>query len=256
MPQFVEPIARNFVHYFSPVLIAVLNERQAIKKKNGNLERWFLQQAERYTRTQVKGEKTSECCEQSFLLAYAARPKSFSLSHPQVEHLHRCDCCLPRLLEIRHCRRHPGVSFGVVITIALACAIAGTLAIAVWNKPRHLLQFEPTAVLSRTLDLTDYGTSPIDATQDQPGLALPAANLNLELRLPRLSSPGPYLVAVSSDPAGASVVARAKGNAVSAAGETILTVSLDLRRVQRGHYFLSAQRLGENVPYFYPLEIE
>jgi hypothetical protein len=63
-------------------------------------------------------------------------------------------------------------------------------------------------------------------------------------------------VAVSSDPAGASVVARAKGNAASAAGQTILTVSLDLRRVQRGHYFVSTQRLNETVPYFCLLEIE
>jgi hypothetical protein len=243
------------MHYFSPVLIAALNKRNAIKK-NGNLERWFLQQAERYTRTQVKGEKTSGCCEQSFLLAYAARPKSFSLSHPQVEHLHRCDYCLPRLLEIRCCRRRPRASFAAVITVALACAFVGTLAIAGWIKPRRLLQFAPTAILSRTLDLTDYGTNPNDATQDQSRLALPAAHLKLELHLARLSSLGPYLVAVSSDPAGASVVARAKGNAVRAAGKIILTVSLDLRRVRRGHYFLSTQRLGENVPYFYPLEIE
>ena len=84
-------------------------------------------------------------------------------------------------------------------------------------------------MVRRTLDLSDYGTYRGDAAEAQPSLALPVANLELKLILPRLSHPGVYFVAVATDTTGQHGIARANGSSVTADQKTVVTVPLDLR---------------------------
>jgi hypothetical protein len=85
---------------------------------------------------------------------------------------------------------------------------------------------------------------------------LPAAVVNLQLILPRLSDPGKYTLAVFVDENSTDLVARGGGLATGADPRTILAVTLDLRAAKPGMYVLSTAREGDGGPYYYPLRIE
>ena len=231
-------------------------ERTEIKN-NFHLERWFLNQVEAHIRRQPSGEKTSECCDDTFLGSYSAKPRSFSLSDPRVEHVTSCNYCLPRLLEIRESREaapRPRMAYLAVAAVALGCLLVGFLSATVWNR-RHVVPAQSAAV-RRTLDLSNYGTYRGDAAEAQPSLALPVANLKLKLILPRLSHPGVYFVAVATDTTGQHGIALANGTSVTADQKTVVTVPLDLRAARPGNYVLSTQRQGEEAPYYYRVTIQ
>ena len=233
-----------------------MNEGKAIKKKF-NPEEWFLKQVETHIRRQPRGEKTSECCDDTFLSSYSARPTSFSLSDPRVEHVTSCNYCLPRFLEIREAReaaRRPRMAYLAVAAVGLGCLVLGFLTATVWNR-RHAVPPQSAAV-RRTLDLSIYGTYRGDAAEAQPSLALPIADLKLELILPRLSQPGVYFVAVATDTTGQHSIACANGTSVTADQKTVVTVPLDLRAAKPGNYVLSTQRQGEDAPYYYRVTIQ
>ena len=56
--------------------------------------------------------------------------------------------------------------------------------------------------------------------------------------------------------AGSQVVAKGSGNAGENAGKVGVKVTLDLRSVQAGAYFLATVRGADNGMYYYPLRIK
>jgi hypothetical protein len=235
-----------------------MSERTVIKKKL-NSEEWFLRQVESYTRRQPSGDKTPECVDDAFLKSYAERPTDVSLSDRRVDHVTSCDYCLGRLLQFRATRPAPAslsFRYAAAAAMGLVCLLVGFVVANAWNRKHPAVVQVQSAELHRTLDLSQYGTYRGDQPASNPPLYLPAALVNLELVLPRLSQPGEYYIMVAADKNGLNRVACATGTAAGADPRTVVNVSLDLRSAKPGNYVLSTQLQGEDAPYTYPLQIE
>jgi hypothetical protein len=112
-----------------------------------------------------------------------------------------------------------------------------------------------TASIAETVNLWNAGAF----RGQQPGplqsVSLPAALVRVKIVLPRFSSPGRYMVAVTHDPSGNGVVAEAAGTATSSGNQEIVVADLDLRRAKAGRYYLSTTHEQDQAAYYYPLEI-
>jgi hypothetical protein len=94
---------------------------------------------------------------------------------------------------------------------------------------------------------------------DQPAplqsVSLPAAVVKVTVVLPRYSTPGQYVVAVTGDQSGSDPVAKGIGRAVADGSRELVTVTLDLRSATTGPHFLSTTREQDQASYYYPLDI-
>ncbi len=254
---------------FSSLLLGAIilgKEENAIKKQS-NSDQWFLDQLETSIRRQSGIEKTTNCREDTSLRAYAAKPKSFSLSDPLVEHVTSCTYCLQRLLQFRAAQadtRSSKIRGVLVGAFGVACLLIGLLSARVWNHLLPAAAPQQTADLhgvmeltERTLDLTDYGTSRGAGEEPaRPPLILPAAFLHLDLILPRFSEAGSYSILVAADRNGQTSLACGAGEAASAGSRATVDVVLDLRGAKPGDYFLVTQLKGQDGSYVYPLKIQ
>ena len=240
------------------------NEVRKIKG-NTNPEQWFVEQLRTYTQRQPRSESTPECPDDSFLREYAAKPGSFSLSDSRVQHVTSCGHCLPALLEFRSAaavRRPAPARLAAVAALCAACLIVGFVVAKYWNHQGPLASNPPagqqaSAVVDRTLDLTNYGTfRGAEEQPPKPPLNLPAALLHVNLILPRFSEAGPYTIIVVAGREGTSRIAYATGNATLVGNQTELTVTLDLRRAKPGSYVLLTELSGQDDWYSYPLRIQ
>ena len=234
-------------------------------KGNTNPEQWFVEQLRAYTQRQPRGARTPECPDDSFLREYAAKPGSFSLSDSRVQHVTSCGHCLPALLEFRPAvavRRPAPARAAAIAVLCAACLIVGFVVAKYWNRQSPLASNtaasqQASAVLDRTLDLTNYGTfRGAEEQPPKPPLNLPAALLHVNLILPRFSEAGPYTIIVVAGREGTNRIAYGTGTASTVGNQTTLTVTLDLRRARPGSYVLLTELSGQDDWYSYPLRIQ
>ena len=160
---------------------------------------------------------------------------------------------------------HPTrVRVAAIATVCAACLVAGFFGAGYWNRLRTVAienrparQEQPTAIVDRTLDLTDYGTyRGLGEHPSQPPLNLPAALLRVNLILPRFSESGAYTIMVASDRKGRGRLACTTGIATTIGNQTKLAVTLDLRGAKPGDYFLLTDLSGQEAFYSYPLHLQ
>lgn len=244
-----------------------LTRKEEVRKIKGNTnpEQWFVEQLRVYTQRQPRSARTAECPDEAFLREYAARPRSFRLSDPRVQHVTSCGHCLPALLEVRSTvavRRPVPARLVAIAALCAACLIVGFVVARYWNLQSPVASNPPasrqvSAVVDRTLDLTNYGTyRGAEEQPPKPPLNLPAALLHVNLILPRFSEAGPYTIIVVAGREGTNRIAYATGNATILDNQTELTVTLDLRRAKPGSYVLLTERSGQDDWYSYPLKIQ
>lgn len=240
------------------------NEVRKIKE-NTNPEQWFVEQLRAYTQRQPRSAPTPDCPDDSFLREYAARPRTFALSDPRVEHVTSCGHCLPALLDFRPTgavRPPAQARLAAIAALGAVCLIVGFVVARYWNRQPPFASNPPTgqqasAVLDRTLDLTNYGTvRGAEGQPPKPPLHLPAALLHVNLILPRFSEAGPYTIIVVAGREGTNRIAYATGTASAVGNQTRLTVTLDLRRAKPGSYVLLTELSGQDDWYSYPLRIQ
>jgi hypothetical protein len=155
------------------------------------------------------------------------------------------------------------VRLATIATLCAACLVAGFFGATYWNRQhivaienRSAKQQQPTAIIDRTLDLTDYGTYRGAGEQpSQPPLNLPAALLHVNLILPRFSESGAYTIMVASDRTGNGRLACTTAIAATTGHQTKLAVTLDLRGAKPGDYFLLTELSGQEAFYSYLLKI-
>ena len=87
-------------------------------------------------------------------------------------------------------------------------------------------------------------------------VSLPSAPVRLTIILPRFSSPGQYLIAVTRDQSGNGVIAEGFASASARNGQERVSLDLDLRSAKAGEYFLSTTHEQDQAAYYYPLQIE
>jgi hypothetical protein len=217
-------------------------------------EAWI---AEKHRERVLSGETkvVGPCPDEAFLCGVARRSKKVRLSDPRIDHTANCAICMNRILTIRQNIRSERKKLTLGLSAACLVIIIGFI---VWSQYRfHHRQTVAIAVpVSRTVDLWITGTY----RGAQPGqlqfVVLPAALVRLTIILPRFSSPGQYLVAVTRDQSGNGVIAEGIASAAAINGQEKLSVNLDLRSAEAGAYFLSTTHEQDQAAYYYPLQIK
>ena len=159
-------------------------------------------------------------------------------SDPAWQHTIRCAPCYTEFLEYRRqyqaarqrARIHrryamSGLAAAVLICLAL---------ILVWRPFSDV--FRPTF-----RDIAQIRNFRGEGQSAQPSLTLPAANLDLTLRLPVGSPEGNYAVLVLPEP-GSAPVASGTGKAHIANGNTMLRLRIKMGKLKPGIYYLDFRR--------------
>jgi hypothetical protein len=230
-----------------------LNLRWPSQAEN-RFEKWIGQ---RHQERVLAGDTTvaGPCPDEAFLEDLARRSRKIALSDPRVDHAATCPICMNRLLTLR--REHHSREEKLVFATAIAACviIAAIVTIARYEMGSRSLPMN-TAPIAETVNLWDTGAF----RGQQPGplqsVSLPAALVRLRIILPRFSSPGRYVVAVTHDPSGNGVVAEAAAAATSSGNQEMIVADLDLRRAKAGRYYLSTTHEQDQAAYYYPLEIK
>jgi hypothetical protein len=85
---------------------------------------------------------------------------------------------------------------------------------------------------------------------------LPAALVKVTIILPRYSSPGQYMVAVTRDRTVNDPLAHGNATSIGSGDREEVSVDLDLRNSKPGAYFLSTTHEQDQASYYYPLQIK
>jgi len=186
--------------------------------------------------------------------------------HPARLHLASCSPCFAEFrsfkgqFEAKRSSQRRILAWGIAACLLVAVGLFGVRTIV--KKPNIVTnqtqkQTGQLAAVDRTIDLFNHGTvrggadpNPLEA------VSLPSTLVHLHLILPRFSDAGSYVVAVSKDRAGTTIVARGTGKTQADGQRLLLEVSLDLRSAQAGSYFLATVRESDNGTYYYPLNVQ
>jgi hypothetical protein len=143
----------------------------------------------------------------------------------------------------------------MLATAITACVvIAAIITVARYELQKH--SWAPnSAVVAEIVNLWDAGAFRGQQLGKLQSVSLPAALVHLTIILPRFSSPGRYVVAVTHDPSGNGVVAEAAVTAISSENRETVVADLDLRRAKAGRFYLSMTHERDQAAYYYPLEI-
>ena len=191
----------------------------------------------------------------SFLRDLARKSRSINLSDPRVDHAASCPLCMRKLLAMRN--EKATTTRRVALTAAIACCVL-VVATIVWISGSRSREVQPApnvAVVSKTLDLSNAGSYRGDQPAPLQSVSLPADLVKVTVVLPRYSTPGQYVVAVTRDQSGSDPVAKGIGPAVADGSRELVTVTLDLRSAAVGPHFLSTTREQDQASYYYPLDI-
>ena len=216
-------------------------------------EKWI---AQRHQERVLAGEITPQgpCPDEDFLQKLARKSRDIRLSDPRVDHAATCPACMRRLLTMR--REHQSRRQKIMVATAVAASI---ITAAVITVARHELEKRSlatnSAVVAETVNLWDASSFRGQQPGQLQSVTLPAARVRLTIILPRFSSPGQYVVAVTHGPDGNGLIAEAAATAVIRVQQEMLSVDLDLRRAHAGQYYLSTTHEQDQTSYYYPLQI-
>lgn len=212
------------------------------------------------------------CIDHATLETWVYAPEKLNLSDPKYLHVLKCAECTRELIELRKLRKRQSqpADIGVrsktrqasnwrwagLAAVLLCClAVAGAI---YWRShsaatTSQEVQTTPVAV---TIDLSQAGTTRGGEASSVPAIDLPRRVVNAHVMLPYFSPGGNYEVAVTTDRGGAS--SKAAGHAVAniQGFHADLTVTLDLRGLPPGTYFLATTHEGDPASYFYPLTVK
>ena len=216
-------------------------------------EKWI---AQRHQERVLAGEIPPQgpCPGEDFLQKLARKSRDIHLSDPRVDHAATCPACMRRLLTMRrdhHSRRQKTI----LVTAVTACVvIAAVITVARYELQRHSLATN-SAVVAETVNLWDAGAFRGEQPGQLQSVSLPAARVRLTIILPRFSSPGQYIVAVSHDSNGSGLISEAVATIINSGQKEAISVDLDLRRALAGQYYLSITHEQDQASYYYPLQI-
>jgi hypothetical protein len=216
-------------------------------------EKWIAQRHQEWV---LAGETTPQgpCPGEDFLQKLARKSRDILLSDPRVDHAATCPACMRRLLTMR--REHQSRRQKVMLATAVASCvvIAGIITVVRHEMQKHSLATN-SAVIAETVNLWNAGAFRGQQPGQLQSVTLPAARVRLTIVLPRFSSPGQYVVAVSHDSNGSGLISEAAATTINSEQKEAISVDLDLRRAHAGQYYLSTTYEQEKASYYYPLQI-
>jgi hypothetical protein len=218
-------------------------------------EKWFNRQRQESILEGEQEPPDGPCPDESFLRDVARKSSRIDLSDPRVDHAASCPRCMRKLLALRN-QKATSARRGALTALIACCVLV--VATVVWVSGRRPGDVQPAtnvAVVSRTLDLSNAGSYRGDQPAPLQSVSLPMALVKVTVVLPRYSTPGKYVVAVTRDQSGSYPVAKGIGSAVSDGSRELVTVTIDLRSATTGPHFLSTTREQDEASYYYPLDI-
>ena len=216
-------------------------------------EKWIAQRHQEWV---LAGETTPQgpCPGEDFLQKLARKSRDIRLSDPRVDHAATCPACMRRLLTMRREHRSRQQKIMVATAVATCVVIAAVITVARHEMQKHSLATN-SAVVAETVNLWDAGAFRGQQPGQLQSVTLPAARIRLTIILPRFSSPGQYVVAVTHGPDGSGLISEAVASATNRGQQEAITVDLDLRRAHAGQYYLSTTHEQDQASYYYPLQI-
>jgi hypothetical protein len=210
------------------------------------------------------------CFDHETLRTFVESPEKLDLTDPKYIHVTECAECTLELQELRALRAErlrqasarktgPICSRWLGVT-AIAASMVVVAILTVMSLRNHAGTSgngpQDDVAVSAQVDLSADG-APRDAGQEtpEPYISLPHRLIRLHLVLPYYSPTGTYRVTVVKDRNESSTRAEASGSAVAQGSRTEVQVTLDLRRVDPGKYYLGTANVGDGVPYYYPLTV-
>jgi hypothetical protein len=218
---------------------------------------------ERYPNPERKG-----CIDHSTLKTWVYSPQKLDLSDPKYLHVLKCAECTRELIELRK-RRDAQKTTQIANEVArprswrwagvaaiLVCAIAVS-SVAYWrmHSSDSSIATVPATPVALTIDLTQAGTTRGGETSTVPPVALPRRVVAAHILLPYFSPGGKYVVSVSMDKSGSPAKAEGTGTASVNGFHADVTVTLDLRNLSQGTYYLATTHEGDRASYYYPLTL-
>ena len=210
------------------------------------------------------------CFDNATLKAWVLTPEKLDLSDPKYLHVLKCAECTRELIELRRLKDQqapPAIGpeipkrradrrwAGLAAVLVCCLTLAGAL---YWRT--HLIALPSPSIsatpVAETIDLSQAGTTRGGGTSTVPAVVLPRGVVSAHIILPNFSPGGNYVISVATDRGGAPD--KAEGRAVGKVQgfHADLTVTLDLRGLTPGTYFLATTHEGDPASYFYPLSIK
>jgi hypothetical protein len=145
------------------------------------------------------------------------------------------------------------------MVVAVLCGILVTT--TVYWKGDYLSESKNAILnavtVAKTIDLSRYGaTRGMEQEQPDRTISLPRATIDLDLILPYFSQPGQYRVTVASERGAASPVVSVSGVAQTVTARTELKITLNLRDLPSGKYYLGTIEQSNGESYFYPVNLD
>ena len=222
-------------------------------RSEDRFEKWI---AQRHQERVLAGETTPQgpCPGEDFLQKLARKSRDIPLSDPQVDHAATCPACMRRLLTMRRDHQSRRQKLVFASAVAAGVVIAAVITVA-WHELQKRSLATNSGAVAETVNLWDAGAFRGHQPGQLQSVTLPAARVRLTIILPRFSSPGQYVVAVTHDPSGNGVVAEAAATTIHNGQRVTLSVTLDLRHAHAGQYYLSTTHEQHQASYYYPLHI-
>lgn len=189
------------------------------------------------------------------MCALAGKSRRIVVSDPRIDHAATCPICMRKLQVIR--RQRDTRRRIIALTAAAACCLLVIATVVLIARQGWPAGQQPAnlAASSQTLDLSNAGAYRGDQPAQLQSVSLPTALVKVTIVLPRYSTPGKYMVAVTLDQSGNDPVAVNSAPAVGDGSREVVTVTLDLRSAKPGPHFLSTTHEHDEASYYYPLDI-
>ena len=218
---------------------------------------------ERYPNPERKG-----CIDHTTLETWVYSPRKLDLSDPKYLHVLKCAECTRELIELRKQRDARRVAqignqaararnwrwAGLAAVLVCSIALGG---VAYWrmHSPNSNSASVPATPVALMIDLSQAGTTRGGETSAVPPVALPRRVVAAHILLPYFSPGGRYVVSVTMDKDGSPAKAEGIGTANVTGFHADLTVTLDLRNLPKGTYYLATNHESDRASYYYPITI-
>jgi len=208
------------------------------------------------------------CLDTATLKAWVFTPEKLNLSDPRYLHVLKCAECTRELIELRKRRdaeRRAQTAneaarprtwrwTGIAAVLVTSIAIGG---VSYWrvHSPASSVGTVPATPVALTIDLSQAGTTRGGETSTVPPVALPRRVIAAHILLPYFSPGGRYAVSVTMDKDGSPAKAEAMATANVNGFHADLSVTLDLRNLPQGTYYLATTHESDRASYYYPLTV-
>ena len=195
------------------------------------------------------------CPDEEFLRGLAERSRAIPLSDARIDHAANCPTCISRVVALRDESRGRNRRLAYALTAATCLILAAATFGWFHLRQNHEQTVALAQPVSQTVDLWNAGTDRGEQPGQLQSVELPATVVRLTVILPRFSPSGQYLIAVTRKEDGTGLVAEGLASTVAVGEKENASVTLDLRKVTAGAYFLSTTHEQDQAAYYYPLQI-